>query len=88
MIHLDPISYVRFIIGASAFVLIMLLPALEEIKEPENVEPRRIMNDMRNVQLCTEQNFPIANIEEEGKFSRTLVEKIGKVIAFLPNLEA
>lgn len=85
---LDPTSSIMLVIGVSTFILIMLLPALLELKGPRDAEPRRIMNDVRNTQLYRRQNFQIANIEDEGKFSRTLVEKIAEVIAFLPNLEA
>jgi hypothetical protein len=84
----DPMSSILLIVGASTFILTMLLPALQELKEPKNAESRRIMNHARNVQLYLKQNFPIANIEGEGRFSSTLVEKIAIVIAFLPNLEA
>jgi len=81
-------TFIMLIVGASAFIFIMLLPALLELKRPKDSGPRRIMPDVHIGQFYTKANVPVANIDEEGKFSRILVEKIAEVIAVLPNLEA
>lgn len=70
-------------------MLIMLLPALLELKRPKDAGPRLIMGSITaTLQLQTRLIIPLADIEkEELRFDRTTVKKITDIIAVLPNIE-
>ncbi|MEM3640909.1 MAG: hypothetical protein QXH37_03165, partial [Candidatus Bathyarchaeia archaeon] len=76
--------FIMLIFGASTFILLMLLPALLELRKPKDAGPRIIMNDAP----ITQSQIPLANMEEEHKSNKKIVNKIASIIAALPNLES
>ena len=83
-------TLIMLLLGVSAFIFIMLLPALLELKRPRDAGPRIIMDDVFIVQRFRAREIvPLANIEEERfGLDKTIVNKITDIIAVLPNLEA
>lgn len=79
-----PTTFIMLILGASSFILLMLLPALVELKKPKDAGPRTIMNDAP----ITQSQIPLANMEEEHKSNKKIINKIASIIATLPNLES
>ena len=82
-------TLIMLLLGVSAFIFIMLLPALLELKRPRDAGPRIIMDDIPITQrFQTREIILLASIEEE-KFGldQTIVKKIADIIAVLPNLE-
>lgn len=69
-------------------MLIMLLPALLELKRPKDAGPRVIMDNILLVHSQTRKTTLMVNLEEEQKFDQTLTKKIADVISVLPNLES
>ena len=78
---------VILILGIPILILIMLLPALLELKKPKDGGPRMIMENVSEVQTQIAHMIPIANIENEQRFDSALIRPLAKIIAVLPNLE-
>ena len=78
---------VILILGIPILILIMLLPALLELKKPKDEGPRIIMENVSEVQTQIMRMIPIANIENVQKFDSALIRPLAKIIAVLPNLE-
>jgi len=75
------------ILGTTTLILIMLLPALLELKKPKDAGPRMIMDNISEVQIQIMRMIPIANIEDEQKFESALIQPLAKIIGVLPSLE-
>ena len=74
-------------LGIPVLILIMLLPALLELKKPKDEGPRMIMDNISEVQIQIMRMTPIANIENEQRFDSAIIQPLAKIIAVLPNLE-
>lgn len=74
--------------GIPVLILIMLLPAILELKKPKDKGPRMIMDNISEAQLQIMHMTPITNIESEQKFDSAITQQLAKIIAVLPNLEA
>lgn len=85
MVPNPTLSFVTLILGVSTFIIIMLLPALLELKRPKDAGPRIIRNTAFSQYQI--RKLRIINVEEDQKFDHALVKKIADAIAFLPNLE-
>ena len=70
-----------------ALILIMFLPAFIELKRPKDGGPRMITAEIPEINMLTTRFIPIANIEDEQKFDRSLIQTMAKSIEFLPSLE-
>ena len=75
------------ILGIPILVLIMLLPALLELKKPKDGGPRLILDNISEVQIQIMRMIPIASIEDEQKFESALIQTLAKIIEVLPSLE-
>jgi hypothetical protein len=73
-------------VGTPILILIMLLPALLELKKPKDAGPRLIMDNISEVQFQMRAVF-IASMEEEQKFDRALIRMLAKIIEVLPSME-
>jgi hypothetical protein len=74
-------------LGTPFLILIMLLPAILELRQPKDGGPRMIMDGIPNVPFQVSTVFSIVNMEEEQKFDVSLLKSLGKVIGVLPSLE-
>jgi hypothetical protein len=81
-----PTTFISLILGLLAFIFIMFLPALLELKKPKDAGPRIIIDCALLISPKT-RNALIANIEEEQRLDRALAKKIADIIAVLPNME-
>jgi len=84
----NPMTFIMFILGVFIFMLIMLLPALLELKKPRDAGPRVIMDNVLLVHPRTRKTTLMVNLEEEQKFDQMITKKIADVISVLPNLES
>jgi hypothetical protein len=75
------------VLGIPILILIMLLPALHELKRPKDEGPRMIMDNISEVQIQIMRMFPIVDIESEQRFDSTIIQPLAKIIRVLPNLE-
>jgi hypothetical protein len=75
------------ILGIPILILIMLLPALLELKKPKDGGPRMILDNISEVQIQIMRMIPIASIEDEQKFESALIQSLAKIIEVLPSLE-
>jgi len=73
-------------LGVLIFILIMLLPALFELKIPKDAGPRMVTDYGFPTSLGIEEIL-IANLEEKQGFEQILVKNIVDAINVLPNLE-
>jgi hypothetical protein len=75
-----------FVISVSVFLL--LLPALIELRNPQDRGPRIIEENLPTF-LFRQSQVRIVNIDvdEKQKLTVSLERSMAKVIAFLPNLE-
>ena len=76
------------ILGTTTLILIMLLPALLELKKPKDGGPRMILDNISEVQIQIMRMIPIASIEDEQKFDSALIQPLAKIIEVLPSLDA
>lgn len=88
LLNPTPTMLIMLILGVLAFIFMMLLPALLEVKKPKDAGPRTIMGNIPITQSGIRETALIANVEEEYEFDRTFAKEIADVIAVLPNLEA
>ncbi len=75
-------------ISIPALIVIMLLPAILELKKPKDKGPRMIMDNVSEMQIKTMHMKPIVAIENEQKVDSAITQQLAKIIAVLPNLEA
>lgn len=82
-----PTTLVLLTMGVSTLILIMLLPALLELKKPKDSGPRIIIDNVFDMQMLWKEAIPILDLEEEHIADKILFKKIADVISVLPNLE-
>ena len=80
-------TIVMLITVTPVLILIMFLPAFIELKRPKDGGPRMITAEIPEVNVLITHFIPIANIEDEQKFDRSLIQTMAKSIEFLPSLE-
>jgi hypothetical protein len=74
-------STLMLLFGVITFILIMLLPAIIEMKKPKDAGPKILENDAHHGTNL------LADIESYAKFDWTIVKRVAEIIATLPNLE-
>ena len=84
MIPLLPL--VTAIPATAVIIALLFLPALIELRKPQDAGPRLITNSFAPCRLRTLKTV-LLDIEEELKFDRQLVSKIAIFLHFIPNLE-
>jgi hypothetical protein len=79
-------TFISLILGVSAFILIMFLPALLELKKPKDAGSRNVSENASN----SMDALSLQSIEKEEKrrLDTEIAKKISEIIAFLPNLES
>jgi len=80
------LTFIMLGLGVLMFILIMLLPALFELKMPKDAGPRMIKDYGFPTNLAIEEIIT-ANLEEKQGFDQILVKNIVDAISVLPNLE-
>ncbi|MEM3627745.1 MAG: hypothetical protein QXJ11_05620 [Candidatus Bathyarchaeia archaeon] len=78
-------EFSAIILGIAAFIFIMLLPALIEIKRPKDAGPRMIEKFNMIPQV---RGRMLSNVEDEHHFDQQLTQKVAGILSFLYNLEA
>ena len=68
-------------LGIPVLILIILLPPILELKKQKDESSHVIMDNI------SEGQIQIANIENEQRFDRAIIQPLAKIIAVLPNLE-
>ena len=75
------------ILGMPVLIWVMLLPAILELKKPKDEDPRRIIDDIYEVQIQKMRMMHIVNIESEQRFDSGIIQPLAKILAVFPNLE-
>ncbi|MEM3823299.1 MAG: hypothetical protein QXH87_00010 [Candidatus Bathyarchaeia archaeon] len=74
-------SAVMLFFGVITFIIIMLLPALMELKNPKDAGPKTLeSNEQHGINL-------LVNIESDVKFDWATIKRVAEIIAILPSLE-
>jgi hypothetical protein len=76
------------ILGTPILLLVMLLPAVLELKKPRDAGPRLIMDDSSLKSIQVLQVPLIWDIEENQGFDFVFHKPTGLVFGFLANLDA
>jgi len=79
----NPMTFIVLSLGVSTFILIMLLPALLELKKPRDAGPRTIMNNIIAI-----PQLPTIMEDEKPILDQALYQKLAEILVVLPNLEA
>jgi hypothetical protein len=74
------------LLGTPLLFILLLLPALLELRKPRDSGPRLIMDKLPEFYVQS-RVAAIANIEEEVKFEFSIIPKLTKIVEVLPNLE-
>jgi hypothetical protein len=72
---------------AAIVIMLMFLPAIIELKKPQDAGPRSITNFPTNWHLSA-LKMDLFDIEDELKLDSSLVGKVGSFLSFIPNLES
>jgi len=78
----NPMTFIVLSLGVSTFILIMLLPALLELKKPRDAGPRTIMNNIIAI-----PQLPTIMEDEKPILDQALYQKLAEILVVLPNLE-
>jgi hypothetical protein len=81
-------SFILLVFGVSAAFIMMLLPALYELKKPRDAGPRIIMDEPIILQHRMIEATLGANIEEDFRLGQPSLNGILDIIGALTNLEA
>ncbi|MEM3770003.1 MAG: hypothetical protein QXG76_02300 [Candidatus Bathyarchaeia archaeon] len=74
-------SVIMLFFGVMAFIIIMLLPAIMELKKPKDAGPKILESgEQHGINL-------LVNMESDVKFDWTTIRRVAEIIAILPNLE-
>lgn len=79
-------TFAMLVFGVFAFIFIMLLPALLELKKPRDAGPRKILENTI-VPLTQTQIIMLEKGEEKIVLDQPVMKKLVDVISILPNLE-
>ncbi|MEM2911990.1 MAG: hypothetical protein QXM52_07535 [Candidatus Bathyarchaeia archaeon] len=81
-------SIIPLFIAVLAFIIVMLLPAIIELKKPKDAGPRIILEDMLSLQiLSVSPEIPLLDFDDEVELNQKIIERMAKVLAILPKLE-
>ena len=75
------------VIGIPVFILVMLLPAILELKKLRDEDTDQKRDNISEVLIRIMRMTHIVNIESELRFDTGVTQPLAKIIAFLPNLE-
>ena len=75
------------VLGIPVLILVMLLPAILELKKSKDGAPRKTMDKIFELQIQIMRMTHIVNIESEQRFDSGVTQPLAKIIAVLPNLE-
>ncbi|MEM2988184.1 MAG: hypothetical protein QXK26_04005 [Candidatus Bathyarchaeia archaeon] len=77
----DLMSAVILFFGVIAFIIVMLLPAIMELKKPRDAGPKILEGDEQNgINL-------LHDMETSVKIDWAIIRQVAEIIAILPSLE-
>jgi hypothetical protein len=82
------LTMIIIVVVTPMLILLMFLPAFIELKKPQDRGPRQITRGISEINLFMANFIPLANIEDEQRYDRSLNQMIANVIGGLPSLEA
>jgi hypothetical protein len=80
-------TFAIIFLGVPIFILVMLVPALLELRKPKDAGPRRIKDYTFSANMAIEEILT-TNLEEKHSVDQTHVMSIGNAISVLMNIEA
>jgi len=82
-------SIITLFLAVLAFIIVMLMPALFELKKPKDAGPIIMLEDMLYLQILNASpNIPLLDVDDEKvELNQNIIEKMVKVLAVLPKLE-
>ena len=86
-LNLDFTGLAILISGVSAFVFLMLFPALLELKKPRDAGPRTIIKEML-FQTFAFRMHAIDDSQEYQQLDAVASDRLSEIISLLPNLES
>jgi hypothetical protein len=88
MVVMIPILTITLFLGVLTFIIIMLLPAIIELKRPKDAGPRIILENGFYLQnLRVPLDIPSLEVDEQIEVNQKIFKKIVKVLTALPMLE-
>ncbi|MEM2970136.1 MAG: hypothetical protein QXR63_04290 [Candidatus Bathyarchaeia archaeon] len=83
-----PTLTIILFLGVLTFIIVMLLPAIIELKKPKDAGPRIILENTFYLQnLGVSLDIPSLEVDEPIEVNQKIVKKIVKVLTVLPRLE-
>jgi hypothetical protein len=82
-------SIITLFLAVLTFIIVMLMPALFELKKPKDAGPRIILEDTLYLKILNASpNIPLLDADDEKvELNQEIIEKMAKVLAVLPRLE-
>lgn len=80
--------FALFVLGAPVFLFLMFLPAVVELKKPQDAGPRLIAESTFNVAPPTVNLGSLVNIEGGTQIDLNLTPALSGFLSFLPKLDA
>jgi hypothetical protein len=83
------ISIIPLFIAVLTFIIVMLLPALIELKKPKDAGPRIMLEDALYLQILNASpDIPLLDVDDDKvELNQKIIERMAKVLAVLPMLE-
>ncbi|MEM3703403.1 MAG: hypothetical protein QXX79_03150 [Candidatus Bathyarchaeia archaeon] len=82
-------SIIPLSLAVLTFIIVMLLPALIELKKPKDAGPRIMLEEAVYLQILNASlNIPLLDGDDEVELNQKIIERMVKVLAVLPRLEA
>lgn len=83
-------SIIPLFLAVLTFIIVMLLPALIELKKPKDAGPRIMLEDTLYLQIFhVSSDIPLLDADDEKvELNQKIIEKMATVLAVLPRLEA
>jgi len=82
-------SIITLFLAVLTFLIVMLMPALFELKKPKDAGPRIMLEDtLYSKILNASPNIPLLDVDDEKvELDQEIIKRMAKVLAVLPRLE-
>jgi len=82
-------SIITLFLAVLTFLIVMLMPALFELKKPKDSGPRIMLEDtLYSKILNASPNIPLLDVDDEKvELDQEIIKRMAKVLAVLPRLE-
>ncbi len=84
----ESLIFAALTLGAPAFLLVMLLPALIELRKPRDLGPRLILSSAMEMEMALGlRNYHILDIEDKYELNFSAIPLLKVILDRMPTME-